>query len=241
MTPAAASAPRDLALSLVVPAYNEEALLESSVRLLRAALDELGLAAEIIIVNDGSRDATAAVADALARDLPRVRVHHQANQGIGSAFRAGVALASGGYVMLWPADMPPVASDLAPYSDRFGRADVIVGCRRHRAGYNPLMLVNAWLYPRLVTLLFGLRLRDVNWIHAYRREAFLRLHLTQRGIPMLAETLVRFRDAGASIVEVEVEMRPRAAGVPSAARPRVMARTLRGLLAFWLAWRREAR
>ena len=92
-----------------------------------------------------------------------------------------------------------------------------------------------------VRALFGLRLRDVNWIHAYRRERFAQITLTQKGIPMLVEALVRLRDLGATFAEVDVEMKPRLGGVPSASRPRVMWRTLRGLLAFWFRWRRERR
>jgi len=228
-------------LSVIVPAFNEEKLLGDSIRDLRRALDQNGISAEIIIVNDGSRDGTALIADELARTLPDIRVHHQGNQGIGGAFRAGAVLARGAYLILWPADMPASAADLAPYLDQLEKADVIVGRRRRRIGYNPVMAFNAWLYPKLVAWLFGLRLRDVNWIHAYRRDAFLKLNLTQRGIPMLAETLVRLRDAHASFVEVDVEMRQRAAGVPSAARFRVMVRTLRGLFRFWLLWRKEVR
>jgi len=131
--------------------------------------------------------------------------------------------------------------DLVPYVALLGRADVIVGCRSRRVGYNPLMLLNAWIYPRLVRVLFGLRIRDVNWIHAYRNSVFQRIHLTQRGIPMLAEALVRLRDLGATFAEADVEMKERIGGVASASRPRVMWRTLVGLFSFWLAWRRERR
>ncbi|MBI5693994.1 MAG: glycosyltransferase family 2 protein [Verrucomicrobia bacterium] len=229
------------ALSVIVPAYNEEALLADAIRRLHGALAELRLPAEILLVNDGSRDRTPEIADALARELPGLVVAHQANQGIGGAFRTGAARATGDYLILWPADMPAAAEDLAPYVAEFGRADVIVGCRRRREGYNPLMLFNAWLYPKLVATLFGLRVRDVNWIHAYRRESFLRIRLTQRGIPMLAEALVRLRDQGARFAEVEVTMKARLGGVPSASRLRVMWRTLTGLFSFWWQWRREPR
>lgn len=227
------------ALSVIVPACNEEALLADAIRRLHAALAELRVSAEIIVVNDGSRDRTGAIADGLARELPGVAALHQENQGIGGAFRAGAARAGGEYLILWPADMPAEAADLAPYVRELGHADVIVGCRQRRVGYTPLMHFNARLYPRLVRLLFGLRVRDVNWIHAYRRAAFLRIRLTQRGIPMLAEALVRLRDLGATFAEVDVAMKPRLGGVPSAARVRVMGRTLTGLFAFWRAWRRE--
>ena len=223
----------------MLPAFNEEALLADTVGKLRHSLDAVGILSEIIIVNDGSRDRTAEIADRLASELRGVVACHQQNQGIGGAFRTGAARASGEYLILWPADMPAEASDLAPYVMQFGKADVIVGVRRARVGYNPLMKLNAWIYPRLVSTLFGLRVRDVNWIHAYRREQFNRVRLTQTGIPMLAEALVRLRDLGASMVEVDVMMKERTGGVPSASRFRVMRRTLTGLFRFWRVWREE--
>ena len=233
--------PAPVALSVVLPAYNEEALLDGCVRQLHATLAALQVGAEIIIVNDGSRDRTREIADRLAQELPGVIAIHQANQGIGGAFRTGTARATGDYLILWPADMPAEPADLAPYTAQFGRADVIVGVRRQRLGYNPLMRFNAWLYPRIVSTLFGLRLRDVNWIHAYRRALFARITLTQRGIPMLVEALVRLRDLGATFVEVDVAMKVRLGGVASASRLKIMWRTLTGLLTFWRHWRRERR
>lgn len=235
------SAKNALALSVIVPAFNEEALLDAAIRRLRRTLDELRLAAEIIIVNDGSRDRTGAIADALAHELSGIVACHQENQGIGGAFRRGASVATGDYLILWPADMPADPADLAPYAAQFGRADVIVGVRRARVGYNPLMAFNSWLYPQLVATLFGLRLRDVNWIHAYRRTEFAKIRLTQRGIPMLAEALIRLRDVGASIVEVDVEMKVRLGGVASASRFKVMRRTLGGLFSLWWTWRKEPR
>jgi len=229
------------AVSVIVPAYNEERLLESSIRALRKTLDDIKVEAEIILVDDGSSDRTGSIAELLARALPQVRVYHQDNKGIGGAFLAGAALARGEYLILWPVDMPAAPDDFAPYVAEFGHADVIVGCRSRRVGYTPLMRLNAWIYPRLVKLLFGLRVRDVNWIHAYRRTTFLRIKLTQEGIPMLAEALVRLRDAGASFAEVDVVMKPREHGVASASRPKVMWETLTGLFSFWEIWRAERR
>jgi hypothetical protein len=65
------------------------------------------------------------------------------------------------------------------------------------------------------------------------------IRLTQSGIPMLTEILVRLRDRGATFLEVDVEMTARASGVPSAARLRVMCNTLLGLLQLWSKWRSE--
>jgi len=233
--------PPALALSVIVPAFNEEALLAGTVQSLREALSALGLGYELIIVNDGSRDRTGPIADALALTAPSVKVHHQENQGLGGALRTGIARARGEYLITWPADTPAGREDLAPFVAELGQADVLVGVRSRRAGYNPLMLVNSWIYPRLVSLLFGLQLRDVNWIHLYRTPLIQQVRLTQRGIPMLVEALVRLRDLGATFREVPSEMKERTAGVASASRLRVMWRTLRGLLGFWSLWRQERR
>jgi hypothetical protein len=153
--------------------------------------------------------------------------------------RTGIGRARGDYVLTWPADMPVVTSDLAPFAAKLGAADVLVGVRSRRAGYNPLMRLNSWLYPRLVAALFDLRLRDVNWIHLYRTALIRQVRLHQRGIPMLVESLVRLRDLGATFLEIPSEMKPRTAGVASASRLRIMWRTLRGLLAFRRQWRRD--
>jgi glycosyltransferase involved in cell wall biosynthesis len=229
------------ALSVIVPAFNEQLLLGSSIQALHASLAGFEIASEVIIVNDGSRDHTGAVADELAQRFGKVRVCHQPNQGIGGAFRTGAVLAAGEYIILWPVDMEAQPADLEPYISNLGVADVIVGCRRRRLGYNPVMLLNSWIYPKLVAVLFGFRIRDVNWIHAYRKSLFREVQLTQRGIPMLAEALVRLRDKGATFLEVDVVMRPRLGGIASASRLRVMWRTLTGLFSFWLAWRQEKR
>lgn len=226
-------------LTVVIPAYNEEALLERTVQGLAAALASHHVVHEIVIVNDGSRDGTRAIADRLATTMPALTACHQENQGLGGALRTGFSRARGEYVLSWPADMPVTPGDLTPFLEALGSADVIVGVRSGRDGYNPLMRLNSWVYPRIVAALFGLRLRDVNWIHLYRTELIRRVRFTQRGIPMLVEALVRLRDDGASFVEVPSEMKVRAAGVASASRWKVMWRTLAGLLGFWRQWRRE--
>lgn len=227
------------ALSVVLPAFNEEALLAGTVASLCDTLAALGVDFELIIVNDGSRDATGRIADELAGARPQLSVCHQENQGLGGALRTGIGRARGQYVLTWPADTPVEPADLAPFVAHLGEADVLVGYRSRRVGYNPVMRLNSWIYPQLVALLFGLRLRDVNWTHLYRTAYIQRVRLTQRGIPMLVEALVRLRDLGASFLEVPSEMKLRTAGVASASRVKVMWRTLTGLFRFWRQWRRD--
>ncbi len=227
----------ELLLSIVVPAFNEAENLPACLAALRETFP--GTPCEVLVIDDGSADATRAVAQRLAADWPgRVRVHaHENNQGLGAVLKTGFQLARGRYVTVCPADFEMTPIDWQPFSERLGHADVLVGCRRQRAGYNPLMRFNAWLYPQIVARMFALRLRDVNWICVYRRSLIERVAITQKGIPMLTEILVKLRDLGATFLEIECQMQPRRHGVPSAARPRVMWRTLKGLLGLWWAYR----
>ncbi len=231
-----------LQLTVVLPAYDEEALLESTARGVLAALEQLLPSGhQLVVVDDGSRDRTPEIADRLAAEFEALEVVHQANTGIGGALQAGIARARAEYLLLWPADMPCGADDLRPYLERIGAADVIVGRRRARPGYTPLMKAASWVYPKLVGLLFGLHLRDVNWICLYRTRHLAQLRLTQQGIPMLTEILVRIRDEGGTFLEVPVDPRAREAGVASAGRLRVRIRTFTGLVQLWRDWRREGR
>jgi glycosyltransferase involved in cell wall biosynthesis len=228
-------------LSIVVPAWNEAANLPACLRQLDATF--AGFPAEVLVVDDGSTDDTLALARRYAAERPgRVQVlAHPHNQGLGAALHTGFAAAQSEYVTCCPADFAMTPEDWRPFAEALGRADVLVGCRRQRAGYNVLMRWNAWLYPQLVRGLFGLRLRDVNWICVYRRDLIRQVAITQKGIPMLTEVLVKLRDLGATFQEVDCWMQPRRSGTPSAARFRVMWRTLKGLVELWWNYRQPAR
>src|SRR5438270_11509948 len=100
---------------MVVPAFDEETLLDGCIRMMSETLRAGGVTHEIIVVNDGSRDRTGEIANQLAREVPFMQVHHQVNQGIGGAFRTGVQASRGQYVVLWPVDMRCRTADRQPY------------------------------------------------------------------------------------------------------------------------------
>jgi dolichyl-phosphate beta-glucosyltransferase len=118
-------------LSVVVPAYNEAGRLPPGVRRAHAFLRERGLRAEILLVDDGSRDGTGDVARALAAELPGVRaLGYPANRGKGFAVRTGVAQATGHAVLFADADFstPIEELDALRAALREG-ADVALGSR----------------------------------------------------------------------------------------------------------------
>ncbi len=228
-------------VSIIVPAFNEEAILERTVSTLHAAFKSFSIPFEIIIVDDGSTDRTAEIARALAAcHAGEVLLQsHDRNLGIGAAYRTGFARARYPMLTTCAADIPYGPEDIRPFLAALGRADTIVGVRVLRAGYGPLMRFNSWLYMRLVHAFFGLPLRDVNWTCFYRADLLRRVEIRESGIPMLLEVLVKLRDLGGSFFEVEVHQPERMEGVASASRFRVMGRTAAGFFRVWRRWRRE--
>ena len=223
-------------LSVVMPVFNEERALEAALVRTVGTLESLGVAYEIVIVNDASRDNTAAVAGALAGRYRNVRVvHHKVNQGIGGEFRTGVEHAGLDYVILIPADNPFSPDDLAPFLKTMGQADIIAGVRDRREGYSFVLAFLSWMYNRVfIPLLFGLKLKDVNWIQAYRRKIFSEggIRIEHSGIFFFVEILVKARRLGLVIAEVPCRMKRRVHGRPTISRLPVIIRIFRDAVVF---------
>ena len=123
--------PRDLPLTIVVPAYNEERRLPESVRKILAWMRGNSSVAEVILVDDGSRDGTASIARAFAAENAKLRsVSYWPNAGKGYAIRRGVLEAApGNAVLLTDADLSTPIEDLAALVDGLGAHDVVIGSR----------------------------------------------------------------------------------------------------------------
>jgi glycosyltransferase involved in cell wall biosynthesis len=123
-------APRLAALSYFFPAHNEAANLRGLVEEALGTLPAIADAFEIIIVNDGSRDETPAIADELAAAHPEVRaVHHPTNLGYGAALRSGFAAARHDHLAFTDGDRQFKVADLGRLIERLaaGDADAVVG------------------------------------------------------------------------------------------------------------------
>ncbi len=128
-------------LSLVLPAYNEEQRLGASLRKLADYLGRQGYDCEILIVDDGSTDATTEVAEKAAASMPekvqlRVLTHHQ-NQGKGAAVKTGCLAASGRYVVFTDVDLASPLEDCEGIIKALSEsADVVAGTRVQPGGYD---------------------------------------------------------------------------------------------------------
>ena len=223
------------ALSYFFPAHNEEANLAGLVEEALATLPGLAEAFEIVIVNDGSRDATGRIADDLTAANPGVvrAVHHPTNLGYGAALLSGFRAARHDHVAFTDGDRQFRVADVGRLVDRMAAADspeIVVGYRIKRA--DPLVrTLYARAYRLANRIFFGLTVRDVDCAcKLFRREALEGLAVASGGAFFSAELLIKLRAAGRSIAEVGVPHHPRTAGAATGARPSVVFRAVRD---FW--------
>jgi glycosyltransferase involved in cell wall biosynthesis len=220
-------------ISAVMPAFNEEANLEQSVGRMVAALTARARAFEVIVVDDGSRDGTAAVLERLKAVHPSLRVvRHPVNRGYGAALRSGFAAVHYPWVFLMDADNQFDPADVAVLLAAAADADIVAGYRKQRRDPLPRRL-NAWAFFTLVTILFGRLARDVNCaFKLMRRDLLARMDLHSEGALINAEVLVLARQLHARVVEVPIQHYPRTSGRQTGASLRVVVRAFSELLAF---------
>lgn len=221
-------------LSVVLPAHNEEANIEFVVRRCLEVLPKLVRDFEIVVVDDGSRDATPQIVDRLAAEDPRVvALHHEVNRGYGDALMTGFAHTRGDYVMFMDSDRQFDIADLERLLPYVGRYDIVAGYRIRRRD-PPLRLLYAWIFNLAVRLFFGLRLRDVDCAFKVFRGDLLRdIHLEFGGALINTEILAKARRRGATLTEVGVHHYPRLVGKQSGGTFRVVFRAMRNFLRLW--------
>jgi glycosyltransferase involved in cell wall biosynthesis len=234
-TPPTAAAP-PASLSVLIPAYNEAGTLALVVARVQAV--DLPLPREIIVVDDGSTDATPEV----LRSLPGVvAVRHPRNRGKGAAVRTGLARATGDIVLVQDADLELDPADiprlLAPLLE--GRAQAVYGSR-NLEGKDPGRTLLFYLGGRLVTaaanLLYGLSLTDeVCGYKALLRRVAIALPLREERFAWEEELTAALARRGIAITEVPVRARSRSMKEGKKLRRRD------GLLALWVLLRQRFR
>jgi glycosyltransferase involved in cell wall biosynthesis len=220
-------------ISAVLPAYNEAAIIEKTVRTVVEVLQGLAEDYEVIVVNDGSRDATPDIVGQLAAENPSVRcVSHVRNQGYGAALATGFAAATKDLVFLTDGDKQFDIRELSRLLPIIDKVDLVIGYRDPRRDPFKRVLFG-WGWNMVVNALFGYTARDVDCaFKLFRRSVLERVHVHARGATFSAEFLIKARRLGLRIVEMGVSHFPRTAGEPTGAKLHVITRAFREL--FWL-------
>lgn len=227
--------------SIVVPVYDEQDLIIDSLRRTLDTIKCFQITYEIIVVDDGSNDASAFLLQRTFGSMPELKqFQHIKNMGLGAALRTGIMKSSGKYILCVPVDSPLNKTVLHSFIENRTKADILVGYRIHRKGYTWYMKLNSYLYTRIISFLFNMHLQDYNWMHSYNKRIFEngKVKIKNNRIFMLAETLIKARDQGFTIYEFPVEQGIRIAGTPSASKVKNMIETVLDLIKFYLSWRK---
>ncbi len=227
-------------VSMVLPAYNEEANIARAVGQADAALAATGLDCELIVVNDGSRDRTSAILRELARSFPRLRlIQLFPNRGYGGALQAGFAAATRDWIFQSDSDNQFDYAELACLIELTPGHDFVVGYRKPRQ--DPLLRrFNGWGWNMLIRLLYGYVARDIDCaFRLFRRSVLEYVPLTSDGAMISTELLAGAKARGYQFAEVRVTHLPREGGHPTGAHPKVIARAFRDLVRFRLTLSRQ--
>lgn len=223
-------------LSVVLPAHNEEDNIAVVVRSCLEVLPRLVRDFEVVVVDDGSRDATAEIIDHLAEeDSHVVALHHEVNRGYGDALMTGFDHTRGDYVMFMDSDRQFDIADLERLLPYIGRYDIVAGYRIDRQD-PPIRLLYANIFNLAVRIFFGVRVRDVDCAFKVFRGDLLRgMRLEFGGALINTEMLAKARRQGATLTEVGVHHYPRVVGEQSGGSFQVVFRAMRHFFLLW--WR----
>jgi glycosyltransferase involved in cell wall biosynthesis len=219
-----------VSISVFFPCYNEQENVGRTVEKALNVLEKLNADFEVIVVDDGSSDETGRIADEIAGDHDKVKVvHHERNLGYGAALQSGFKAATKELVFYTDGDGQFDINEMPPLLDLMEQYDIVSCYRLNRR--DPLIRkINGWCWTRLVCLLFGLKVRDIDCaFKLYKREIFDRIELSSSGALIDAEILARAARKGYRITQKGVHHYPRTAGAQSGANIRVILRAFKEL------------
>lgn len=204
---------KNVLVSIIIPAYNEQDTIERTV----LEVKELRINKEIIVIDDGSKDNTAAI----VKRLDNVKlIEHVVNRGRGVAIKSGIENSTGEIICTQDADMEQLPSDIPrliqPILD--GEADVVYGSRfrdpKNSETSTWLRILGNKFFTFLGDVLFGQQLTDVyTGSKCYRRKIFEHISLESCGFEQEVEILAKLSRRKIKIVEIPIQYSFRTAGV----------------------------
>jgi glycosyltransferase involved in cell wall biosynthesis len=220
-----------VSVSVFFPCYNEQDNVAGVVEQALAVLQKVSVDFEVIIVDDGSSDATGQIADEISRRDERIRVvHHPTNRGYGAALQSGFNAATKELVFYMDGDGQFDMNEMPPLLPLMAEHDIVSCYRLNRR--DPLIRrINGWCWTKLVCLLFGMKIRDIDCaFKLYKREIFDNIELSSTGALIDTEVLARAIRRGYHITQSGVHHYPRTAGTQTGANLRVILRAFKELL-----------
>lgn len=227
-------------LTVFFPAYNEEKNIALTVEKALKVLKNLGLKKyEVLVIDDGSKDATGKIADELAIEYPEVKTIHQKNGGYGQALRAGFANAQYPWVVYTDSDGQFDFSEVTKFLEKTDEADVVYGYRIKRNDHF-LRTVTAKGWAISVWILFGLWMKDVDCgFKLVSKDVLEKIPPLQskRGGMINAELAIKAKKFGFKVAQVGARHYPRLYGEPTGVKINVILQSYLDLFKLWLSLR----
>ena len=219
-----------VSISVFFPCYNEQENVGRTAAKAIMVLEKLNADFEVIIVDDGSSDDTGKIAAEIADRDDRVKVvHHPRNLGYGAALQSGFEAATKELVFYTDGDGQFDIGEMPPLLELIGEYDIVSAYRLNRQD-SVIRRINGWCWTKLVCLLFGLKVRDIDCaFKLYKREIFDNIELSSTGALIDTEILARATRKGYRITQKGVHHYPRTAGEQSGANPAVILRAFKEL------------
>jgi glycosyltransferase involved in cell wall biosynthesis len=204
---------KPISLSIVVPALNEENNLTDTIRGITKTLYDADIDWEVILVNDGSSDGTADIANGLADGESRIKViHHHHPMGIGCCFRDGVKISTKDAVTWFPADGENDPNELIKYLPLLEHVDIIIPFVLNVGMRSWGRRILSTLYLWIINLSFGTMFNYTNGNVIYRRTVFEIVKPKSNGFFFQTECLIKAVRSGFIFAEVPVRLRRRSSG-----------------------------
>jgi glycosyltransferase involved in cell wall biosynthesis len=201
----------DCRLTILMPCLNEAETIESCVRKAFRSLDQLNVAGEVVVADNGSTDGSRERAEALG-----ARVVPVSERGYGAALQAGIIAAKGDWIVMGDADDSYDFSHLAPFISRLDEGyDLVMGCRLPQGGGKIMPGAMPWKHRWLGNpglswlgqLFFRAPVTDIYCgLRAFSRAAILRLNLLAPGMEFACEMVIKATLHGLRITEVPITL-----------------------------------
>ena len=205
-------------ISVVIPVYNEEEIIEQCIINTFNSLSNLFLDYELIIVNDGSLDQTPQILSNLSELYSQLHIITNAkNLGIGKSLLKGLKFAKKEYIIHNGADCPFNFNGLCKLLPYLTSHDIIVVARNNHTGYTFYRKVVSFINKSLLRILFPLKLNDYNFVQIYKKEVIDNVTPNARSAGFLIpEILIRAYTSNYKIVEIKSDYQARTTGKASA-------------------------
>jgi len=228
-------------MSVIFPAFNEENNIRRTVEAAVKILPKVATSWEIIVVDDGSSDATIAICNDLKARYPEVEViRHGQNRGYGAALKSGIMTAKYDLIFFSDSDGQFDLRELVQLIYWSKDYDIVAGYRAKRQ--DPLhRRINALGWNVLVRLVLGIKIRDIDCaFKLFRRAVFDQVQIRSVGAMVNTEILAQAARLGMRIHQVKVNHFPRRHGKQSGANLHVIIKAFRELCRLWRQLRRVA-